>query len=771
MAASDQTDQRVEAPEWVGDGPPGGSSPVATILGPTALASIDDLEASWAARADEAAEAPTTHPASRSIADLTGPINAAVARHAAVVAEPLGGDALPPRPASRPVVAPRAGPSAAPLTAVTTHSPAANDTAAPDPSRPVEVHGGRDWDVELARSAELSPLISRSGVSPRSASDDPLWRATDDPALALLPTPTSLTDPSVVTLAALVADAETAAAMPRDTPTRTSAPSTTGRLDPLEWLRPTEQDDPDDEIVVPVLAAAGRAPGIVPHQHEAGLVTGDVIDLLEMDDIPLLSDDPMAVPLRPVAEPILGTVATSAPATSRRGRRRPRGGSVVITPPSQHRVRRALRLAARIIVILAVLAGLAFSGYLAVQHFVLAKRWPVSLQPVSQHIEERTGLEFDRAIPVVEVRRGDFESRASEVRLGLPIAAVSSEGSVADVMAPERALGLWSGRYDAEAAARVAAKAWPAVYDPSSKTVYVDGSVVDGDRRKAAVARELTMGLFDQAYGWSGTVGSVSGGQALALRTRLEAEALQVASSYFAGLSDRPVPVGELASTMPMPEVNEDAWGAVPDAEETDLRVPLVGGASLATGTLDGLDGFNASDEQLLFGTTELMEPPQLGPVLDTDVVAAGIGPQGAQGVSFWLSVLFSRIDVDRAVGALDGYRSDAARTLLTDTDGDGVADRVCVDARIRMGSTATGTALQSALEDWAGLAPAQAATTVSRPADTIVALRSCDPGVGTSTATRTSAAFDTVWLTATRAAEIGSDDGSADATPATAGE
>jgi hypothetical protein len=313
---------------------------------------------------------------------------------------------------------------------------------------------------------------------------------------------------------------------------------------------------------------------------------------------------------------------------------------------------------------------------------------------------------------------------------------------------------LWSGEYDPAAAARVAARAWPAVYDPMSGVVYVDADVTDNDRRKAFVSRELTIGLFDQVYGWSDRLATATGGERLAYRTRLEAEALAVASAWLRELDGKSVPLGEMPRTMKMPDIDEQSWVAVPDAQEISIRVPLLGGASLANGDVTDLASLPTGDEELLFSTVSVTEPPALGLVDDQDVLAAGLGPQGPQGASFWLTVLQSREAPSDAVAALRGYRSDDVRTVLSDADGDGNFDRVCVDGRIRTAGRVGADLLFGSFERWAAMAPPQSRTTVTRDGPNVIAVRACDPGAAATTATRTTAAFDTLWFTASRSAE-----------------
>jgi hypothetical protein len=581
----------------------------------------------------------------------------------------------------------------------------------------VDSPSGRDWDAEISRSAELSPLIERSfGTTglPADHTPDP-WRASAEPRRAG------------------VAD---------------TAPSDV--LGPFgEVLLPAGGEPRIEPTVMPDVMAP-----VVPAIDDPStpqLVSGDVVDLLAVSGL-TYENDPMAVPLRPMAEPVLAKEPGQAQAlveTRPPRRRRSRGPSVVRTTRRRGAVRRLLRVVITAIVLAAVVLG----GYLAVERFVLATRWPVSLQPVSTFIEERTGLQFERSIVVEEVPRDEFDAIVSDVRLGLPLTV--SETTVSDVMASSRALGLWSGEYDPAAAARVVARAWPAVYDPETRTVYVDADVNDSDRRKAFVSRELTLGLFDQVHGWSEQLATATGGERLAYRTRMESEALAVASAWLRELEGKPVSLGEMPPTLTFPDIDDEAWSAVPDSHEVDVRVPLVGGASLATGDLAGLATVSDGDGILLFATASGDQPPPLGAVGDRDVLASGLGPQGPQGAAFWLTVLQSREDPTDAVAAMRGHRADDTRTVLSDSDGDGSFDRVCVDARVRTAGRVGADLLFSSFERWAAMAPPQSQTTVTRDGPTVIAVRACDPGTSATTATRSTAAFDTLWLVASRSAEI----------------
>ena len=591
----------------------------------------------------------------------------------------------------RSVVAPPTSSLTDQIAALAARSPV-EQTVDPAPERSVDVPSGRDWDAEIERSAGLAPLIERgfAGTSGARRPNDPLWAET---------------------------------VPPRAEPTVGAA-----------WAPAPSMEVP---VAVPHVPATPTDDG-----------TGEIIDLLEMGDI-VPAGDPMAVPLRPQASPVLAEIpedGATEPAARRRRRGRRSAPTLAVAPTrpprrNRHLVRRTMSW----LVVLAGLAGLAVGGYLAVDEFVLAKRWPVSLQPVSTFIEERTGLAYDHSVAVSEVPADEFRALVSEVRLGVPITA--SDTPVADVMAPSRALGLWSGAYAPEKAARVAARAWPALYDPATDTVYVDESVTDNDRRKAAVARELALALFDQQYGWSDALAERGGGERMAYRVQLETEAMVVASAWLAELAGKGVPSDEIPEVMRLPEVEDAAWSAVPDGHEIGVRVPLSGALATATGNVTVLDDFVGSDEELLFGTGDTIEPPALRALADDETIATGIAPQGPQGSIFWLTVLLGRLEAPEAMAALEGYRSDDVRTVLDDADDDGVADRLCVDAALRTSGRAAGDRLLTAFERWAAMAPGPSGTVVTRDGGAVVAVRACDPGLVATTATRPTAAADAMLL------------------------
>lgn len=714
------------------------------ILAGSRLPTLSELEERLiATEVPSAGQAP-------SIADLLGPIDAAVARHAALIEEPLtvapdpmtvdAHVAAPPaefapapladiepepepwafvEPEPEPESEPESEPVSEPWAFVESEpEPEAVEVEDATPTTPlrrttdrllVDSPSGRDWDAEISRSAELSPLIERSlGAAGTTVTDAPEpWRATTE-----------------------------------------SRRGTAGDTAPSDVLGPF------GEVLLPAVAGPRIATGAetaIEVDTDPALVTGDVIELLEVSGL-TFENDPMAVPQRPMAEPVLASEPGQVQALTdtRSPRRRRRRAPQAVAMP--RRRRGVMRRLLRFLLVAIILAAVVIGGYLAVERFVLATRWPVSLQPVSHFIEERTGLQFERSIVVEEVPRAEFDAIVSEVRLGLPLAV--SETTVSDVMASSRALGLWSGEYDPAAATRVVSRAWPAVYDPVSGIVYVDADVTDNDRRKAFVARELTLGLFDQVYGWSERLATATGGERLAYRTRMEAEALAVASAWLRDLEGKPVALDEMPPTMSFPDIDDEAWGAVPDAQEVTVRVPLVSGAPAATGEVADLDEVPANDGALLFATLSGDEPPALGAVGDRDVLAAGLGPQGPQGAAFWLTVLQSRENPTDAIAAMRGHRSDDTRTLLSDTDGDGSFDRVCVEARLSTAGRVSGDLLFASFERWAAMAPPQSQTTITRERPTVVAVRACDPGTTATTATRPTAAFDTVWFVATRAGE-----------------
>jgi hypothetical protein len=779
-------------------------SSVQAILAASRLPTVTELEERLTSAVD------WSEGGAASIADLLGPIDVALARHAALIDEPFttvpfavpqveADLLLPTEPEPEPepdveleveveveveaTVLPvpvpepdvEVEPSVQPASEVEVEAESdrvaaeeVDDPASVVPStRParrttdrllVEVPSGRDWDAEISRSAELSPLIERGfgiagastrvddpasdqspaelqpwggAVAPTTESPDP-WRHTGEIR------PLARSDSGVTNSDVLGPFGEVLPAVVDDTGPDPSGTSPAARL-----------ADVDSTPIVAIVPAVAQV-------HEQGtphLVSGEVVDLLEVSGL-TFENDPMAVPLRPMAEPVLASEpgrdhTPSHDAGNRRHRRGRTGQQVSVGVPRRRGIVRRLL---RFVFVAVLLAVVVVGGYLAVDNFVLAKRWPVSLQPVSQFVEERTGLSYERAIVVEEVPRAEFDAIVSEVRLGVPLEV--AETTVSDVMASSRALGLWSGEYDPAAAARVVGRAWPAVYDPVTRIVYVDAEVTDSDRRKAVVSRELTIGLFDQVYGWSEQLSAATGGERLAYRTRMEAEALSVASAWLRELEGKPVPLGEMPPTMKFPDVDDEAWTAVPDSHEVAIRVPLVSGSPLATGEVAELSTVSTSDGALLFSTVSGASSPTLGPVGDSDVLASGLGPQGPQGVSFWLTVLQSRESPSDAVTAMRGHRSDVARTVLSDSDGDGSFDRVCVEARLETAGRVGAELLLASFERWAAMAPPQSQTIVGRDGPTAVAVRACDPGTSATTATRLTAAFDTVWFAATRSAE-----------------
>jgi hypothetical protein len=745
------SDLSSDGPEWVAhDAAPqlGATlrapelSSVQAILAGSRLPTITELEEGLVA------EARRTEGAAPSIAELLGPIDAAVARHAALIAEPLAPapESAPPRTldltpaATEPTFEAVPEPTFDAVSEPTFDAVSEPTPVTPTPVTPtrrttdrllVDVPNGRDWDAEILRSAEMSPLIERgfgaAGISRREGDHgrDPSTDALAPWGRVVAPAP------------------ETPDSWWRSGGTRSPVRADSNSA-------PTDVLGPFGEVLLPTV---DQVPLVAPATSDASLagldgdsvVSGEMVDIVQFSGL-TFDHDLMVVPQRPMAEPMLARDPEYAQARTQ-GRGQAPGGSR--RPRRRGMVRRLLRF----VIVAVVLAAVIVGGYLAVEHFVLAKRWPVSLQPVSQFVQERTGLEFKRSIVVEEVPRAEFDVIVSEVRLGLPFDAAGT--TVSDVMASSRALGLWSGKYDPSAAARVVGRAWPAVYDPVTRIVYVDADVTDSDRRKAYVSRELTLGLFDQVYRWSEQLAVATEGERLAYRTRMEAEALSIASAWLRELEGTPVPLDEMPPTMKFPDVDDESWGAVPDAQEVAVRVPLVSGAPLATGEVADLAAVSTSDGALLFSTVSGSDPPPLGPIADGDVLTAGLGPQGPQGASFWLTVLQTREDPSDAVAAMRGHRADDSRTVLFDADGDGTFDQVCVEARIQTAGRVGTNLLLASFERWAAMAPPQSRTTAVRKSPTIVAIRACDPGTAATTATRSTAAFDTVWLAAMRSVEM----------------
>lgn len=378
----------------------------------------------------------------------------------------------------------------------------------------------------------------------------------------------------------------------------------------------------------------------------------------------------------------------------------------VPVPARRRRKRHVFRRLVTFVILLGLIAG----GLFAVKKYVLDVRWDKEVKPVADAVSEARGLSFDKAVHVDALPAAEYSAALATAGLGLDPDGMTAEQTAAEW----RSLGLLSGALDLEAVGMAAMPFAPAFYDPATGRI----SIMDGlpaELHTFALQRALAMALLDQEYGWGarleGVPGSVRIGtfalyDADAVATVLsmtDAATLETLVSQLYGLyADYTIP----ASPAP--------YGSVISARLGVAAWPLFRGLDEVTRSSLLLDAAPV-DVQLL----------DLRRLLDGSAAGAAANSQGAL---FWYHVLAGRVNDDLAWRAALTWRGDAVSLL----DGGGSP---CVAAMFQAG--AGSDVAQAAFEQWAALAPAESATTVTASANELgvsLTINACDPGVAVPT-------------------------------------
>lgn len=440
---------------------------------------------------------------------------------------------------------------------------------------------------------------------------------------------------------------------------------------------------------------------------------------------PALAGDASA-PLVALDSPAAAPVApTLAPHTPRAPRPRPARSPAVDRPAPTPTVtapagrRRGRRAGFKALLTLVVLGGLAAGAILVVQRFVLAKAWPAEWKELASFVETQTGLTYDHSVPVRDLPSAEFAVRAAAVRLDLPL-----DGGQVD--AADRAMGLWEGTYDPLAGARAAAAVWPAVYDPSADVVYVDAGAALGGQRDAFVARELTMALYDQRFGWSRAIADLGPSQRLAYRAGLEGEATVVATAWLARSLGGDPSAARASQPLGAPTPPAAVWAGLPGSLGLAARVPSTlgpmvvrraaptpGAAPAQPGPLDaGLYGWSPAP-------SASAPVPSLAP--GEQPAGTGVaGPRGTMGPGYWFAVLASRLEPSLAWLVASTWAGDQTVTVMR-------GEQVCVRSSV-VPADGQLDSWQLALSEWAVRGPAEATPEVA-VSDGHLNVLSCDPG------------------------------------------
>ena len=375
---------------------------------------------------------------------------------------------------------------------------------------------------------------------------------------------------------------------------------------------------------------------------------------------------------------------------------------VSITPLKRKRKRHLFRKFVVLLVVLGMIAG----GLFAVKKFVLDQRWDSQVKPLADKIAAHTGLSWDHAVDVKVVDVDTYSQTLGAIGLGVDPA----DQEALDELATEwRALGLLSGELDVAAIGLAAMPDSPAVYDPSSRNIYV----VDGlppQLYEFAVDRALATALFDQHYGWAGRVDDGSRSVAVGSRGLADAAAIEVAQGLV-GKPDRDVILGQM---MQLYADNEVKASPAPYASVVSGRLGVAAWPyfrNIKPDDRDALLGDDTVDDGDLLDISRL--------VTNTEQTVSA----ESQGMLFWYHVLAARVDDELAWKTALTWQQDS---LLVQPQSNG-----CVTGTF-VGTAAGSGFMQMAFNAWKDAAPPESTTTVAfaeSGGTPRVAVTACDPG------------------------------------------
>jgi hypothetical protein len=423
----------------------------------------------------------------------------------------------------------------------------------------------------------------------------------------------------------------------------------------------------------------------------------------EADALPVIREaTPVDVgsPLLPtITAPTLAPSPVAAPATSFDF-----DPASFAPAPTHQPTRRKKRGGVKLLAVLVVLGGLVAAGLVFGQPYLFPGDWDDATAAYAEAVEVASDVEFAEPLSIVAEPTAEFAAR-----LQAQFAAVSPEE-----LAQWRALGLVSGDVDDESLARQLSGWQDAVYSTTDGQVYHDSGAA-GPELDAQLTQEMAAASLDQQFGWSleqpqRTLDAAAATSAEVLR---QARSVQEASTFSDAV--QPVP-GEIADALPpvigyrllAPHVYAEFDTP---ADATDAANPL---ADLGVGG----PGFLGRD------TSTVTSSPTM---LDGDVATAA---PVAKDRSFWYLVFAGYLDARTAHDAsqvvVESAVTDVARGATQ-----------CVSATFAGTGVDETATLRSALEAWAGAAPAEMASSFQVLPDGTLQLVSCDPGAGFDAGTR----------------------------------
>ncbi len=352
--------------------------------------------------------------------------------------------------------------------------------------------------------------------------------------------------------------------------------------------------------------------------------------------------------------------------------------------------------------------------------------WDSRILPIVHFDEQQRGMVFKHPVQVIFMTPKAFNKTVSTSSDSL---SAKDKQDIANQAGLMRALGLIDGKVDLfKQENGLNENGILAYYDFHDKKVRVKGTALTPDVR-VTLAHELTHALQDQYFDLS-RQDTLPDDSAQAYRSVIEGDAVVVQNAYAATMSQSDQDEYNKAES----QGSDQAYSNVPDILVAQDSEPYIVGPAFVE-ALKARGGNSAIDDALRTPPASTAALMNIFTYLDqtsSDVptLPALLLPTGAKraddgdntfGALQWYLLLARRLDVHKALQAVDGWHSD---TSIGYRQSSGV---VCLDAEYQ-GTTAADTAtMTSLLDQWKAVGPSPN-TTVSQHGSTVL-LHACDPG------------------------------------------
>ncbi len=355
------------------------------------------------------------------------------------------------------------------------------------------------------------------------------------------------------------------------------------------------------------------------------------------------------------------------------------------------------------------------------------KEWDSRVLDIVAFDEKERGLTFEHPVEIEFMAEDDFKAQVTTADEDL---STEDKLKVTQTESSFRALGLIGGDVDLQKSQNdIQGGGTLAYYSPEDKKVRVRGTELDVATR-VTLAHELTHALQDQHYDLTRLQDMKTDGESTAFRALVEGDATVVENAYIDQLSS--------ADAAAYDDQNKEQADTADYENDPQVLVasftsPYIIGPPFVE-ALKAKGGNNAINDALENPPTSEAALLDIFTFLDKTVPASVDVPtfddrfthidDGDFGATTWYLMLAQRIDVHRAIAAVDGWGGDSYVTYSMPSG------FVCVDARYQGKTQADTDAMYQDLTDWivAGQDKEPFSGGLNRTGSS-VDLTACDPG------------------------------------------